>query len=827
MIKYVLLVAALWQTIAVGHAQTSLFGRGISFTNLGPFAADVAVAPDGTATVPVHTRDSMQVGSTLLVPGPRTATAPLFWRREFALVTYTPNGAVQRLFRTSHGGAGCQAAVADSVGNVYATGFFSGFLVVGRDTLRSANGPGGLDAFLFKLDPAGAVVWARRIGAVDLTNNAFGEGLSLQHIVLDRRGNIYVGGYFTGAIFIGATQAVSRGGTDVLLAKFTPLGQPVWARTAGGFNPDKLDAMSVDPAGNAFLGISYTRNITIGTFSYQFPTSRATDICVARVDASGGVTWARAAGGVQSEYVYVTEAHPSGDVFIVTGAQANSAFGVALTDGPWLLRLNGATGAARWAQPLAAVFTAAGVDRAGTLYLGSHVPHHRTLNNGVTLPGSATGNGAPFVAAYGAEDGLCQWALQATDTAVPRHPAFPTGAVPNQRITVTPDGYVYAFGQGDGRVVFGADTVASRLGTWPYGRYQWSWKAAPPLRVGTPGAGPLWVCPGSTVQVPFSVSPGSGSNNTFTAELSDAAGSFASPVVVGSAAGPGSGSVAVTLPMGLADGPGYRLRVVASAPRRIVSAGDGVALWVQAAPRAQVVPTGAVSSCLGSPVAPLAGFANAGAALQWLRNGQPVAGATGPAFSPSQSGNYALQAVGNCGTVTSAPVTYTVHPRPVVTLSPQAAVPVNQAPFPLTGGAPAGGSYSGPGVSANTFAPQLAGVGTHTLAYEYRDANGCEASATTTITVTQPLAARAPGEAALLAIYPNPATGIINVAWQGPAEQAVVQLVNGVGQVVLTQGLRLTNAAQSVDCRSLAPGLYYLQVTLPKAVIGRQVVLQP
>ncbi|MDP4275538.1 MAG: immunoglobulin domain-containing protein, partial [Bacteroidota bacterium] len=66
--------------------------------------------------------------------------------------------------------------------------------------------------------------------------------------------------------------------------------------------------------------------------------------------------------------------------------------------------------------------------------------------------------------------------------------------------------------------------------------------------------------------------------------------------------------------------------------------------------------------------------------------------------------------------------------------------------YQLTGGSPAGGSYSGPGVSGTNFNATAAGVGTHTITYSYTDAKGCSASATNSIAVnaktvitTQPL----------------------------------------------------------------------------------------
>jgi len=53
----------------------------------------------------------------------------------------------------------------------------------------------------------------------------------------------------------------------------------------------------------------------------------------------------------------------------------------------------------------------------------------------------------------------------------------------------------------------------------------------------------------------------------------------------------------------------------------------------------------------------------------------------------------------------------------------------------LTGGLPAGGIYSGPGVTGTNFNANAAGAGTHTITYTYTNANGCSGSATNTITV--------------------------------------------------------------------------------------------
>ncbi len=78
-----------------------------------------------------------------------------------------------------------------------------------------------------------------------------------------------------------------------------------------------------------------------------------------------------------------------------------------------------------------------------------------------------------------------------------------------------------------------------------------------------------------------------------------------------------------------------------------------------------------------------------------------------------------------------------INPLPTVTFSALAGTCTNTAPFTLTGGSPAGGVYSGTGVSGGIFNPANAGAGTFTITYTYTTAAGCVNSATSSIVVTQ------------------------------------------------------------------------------------------
>jgi len=79
-------------------------------------------------------------------------------------------------------------------------------------------------------------------------------------------------------------------------------------------------------------------------------------------------------------------------------------------------------------------------------------------------------------------------------------------------------------------------------------------------------------------------------------------------------------------------------------------------------------------------------------------------------------------------------VTMRVHPLPTITITPVAPLCVDADPVTLAA-TPTGGTFSGDGVNGGVFDPADAGVGTHTITYDYTDANGCSNSETIDITV--------------------------------------------------------------------------------------------
>jgi len=71
---------------------------------------------------------------------------------------------------------------------------------------------------------------------------------------------------------------------------------------------------------------------------------------------------------------------------------------------------------------------------------------------------------------------------------------------------------------------------------------------------------------GASISIPFTKTGIFHFGNQFTAQLSDASGSFASPVNIGTLASTSAGTITGTIPAGTPSGTGYRVRVIASSP---------------------------------------------------------------------------------------------------------------------------------------------------------------------------------------------------------------------------------------------------------------------
>jgi hypothetical protein len=104
------------------------------------------------------------------------------------------------------------------------------------------------------------------------------------------------------------------------------------------------------------------------------------------------------------------------------------------------------------------------------------------------------------------------------------------------------------------------------------------------------------------------------------------------------------------------------------------------------------------------------------------------------AVTQSMNGNQYRVVVS--GSLNSNAATLTVNSLPLVALNlPFDTLYLNSPQQTLSGGTPAGGIYSGTGISGGTFLPGALAIGNYTVTYRFTDANGCSSSASDVFTI--------------------------------------------------------------------------------------------
>jgi|GEM_PF-2391794 len=142
-------------------------------------------------------------------------------------------------------------------------------------------------------------------------------------------------------------------------------------------------------------------------------------------------------------------------------------------------------------------------------------------------------------------------------------------------------------------------------------------------------------------------------------------------------------------------------------------------------------------------------------------------------------------------------------------VSAPAAVCDNLAPFLLTDGTPAGGTWSGNSVSANIFNPGTAPVGNNTLTYTYTG-NGCNLSQSVVVNVIG-CSKIDELEAQKFAIFPNPVVNefTINAVENTSINSVVVIDMNG--KIIFMANPSNVNSFQ-IDTQNWAKGNYTVKI---------------
>ncbi len=298
--------------------------------------------------------------------------------------------------------------------------------------------------------------------------------------------------------------------------------------------------------------------------------------------------------------------------------------------------------------------------------------------------------------------------------------------------------------------------------------------------IATSSLGTSTLCPGQTISVPFTVSGTLNTGNVFTAQLSSASGSFASPVVIGTLAGSVSGIITATLPASLPSGAGYRIRVVASNPG-ITGSDNGMGLTVHTV-TATASPT---AICAGQT----ATLSASGATTYTWSAGQTQYQVL---VNPATTTTYTVTGE-TTGCADTAFVTVLVHPMVQLSLNSAQATICDGESITLSATGAANYLWStGQADSVITVTP----AGTTLYSVTGTSAQGCASQASATITVNDLPVLSAPdivtceGQSVALAVSGPAGTAY---SWTGPGgftstDQSPVVMPSGGTEVYNVTG---------------------------------------
>lgn len=216
----------------------------------------------------------------------------------------------------------CNDIYVDDIGNVYATGYFEDTVDFDPGAGQSIlTADGARDIYVVKLDPAGALLWAKKFGGT-----LDGEGVS---IIGNDNDEIFVSGLFQGTYDFDPTSGSmllnAQGSRDAFVMKLNASGNLDWVKQFSGLGNEYGMALDYTSTGEIFVSGFYSGTVDLDpSGSSQFFTSNGSfDLYAMKLSQTGDLIWARSFGGTgqeRGEGVVVD----NNDDFYITGRFQNT-----------------------------------------------------------------------------------------------------------------------------------------------------------------------------------------------------------------------------------------------------------------------------------------------------------------------------------------------------------------------------------------------------------------------------------------------------------------------------------------------------------------------
>lgn len=414
-------------------------------------------------------------------------------------------------------------------------------------------GGGIIDGFVAKFDNDGKIIWATYYGGKDEDK--------INGVAIDDFNNVYVCGYTksTNGIFYQGYQKDINGAFDGFVAKFNPLGELNWGTYFGGNKDDYLNKIVVDK-NRDIIALGVTESTTnIFYQGYQMFLGGSNDAFLVKFTTGGNRKWSTYYGGPDFDSGNSIVCDENNNIYF-TGS-TKSTYNIAkegyqntkseLYDA-YICKLD-SSGMCKWGTYLGGTgndfgyslaYNNAYILFAGTSNSTSQMSYlaFQEIKSGGTdgLFAKYDTNGklfyCSFYGAFGNDDlRACSW----------NNNSFYLGGFTNSTGNLAYNGYQNSLkGQDDGLLSKFVDTyfkLDSVKGN----------------------------CTGAIDSIQILTNIAFTNSNLFSIQISDSAGKFDNPIVIGKFPSVGSTKVKVTYPNNLKSSANYKLRAIASDPNLI------------------------------------------------------------------------------------------------------------------------------------------------------------------------------------------------------------------------------------------------------------------
>ncbi len=206
------------------------------------------------------------------------------------------------------------ALAVDPAGNLYAAGWTEAIDFPVSNAIQAVN-RGGVDAFLFKLNPAGnALLYATYIGGRG-DDRAAG-------VAVDASGQIYLAGSTASTDFplVASIRQALGGSRDAFAVKLNAIGNLlVYSTYLGGSRYDAATAIAVDTGGNAYIAGDTQSTDFPRLNPVQSVFGGATDAFVTKLNPAGAISFSSYLGGANVEHTGGVAVDASGNMYVAGG----------------------------------------------------------------------------------------------------------------------------------------------------------------------------------------------------------------------------------------------------------------------------------------------------------------------------------------------------------------------------------------------------------------------------------------------------------------------------------------------------------------------------